>query len=726
MTQRSRRAGERPAPARTTRARRRPLGVALAIIGLLLISAAGVIALPSAPARAANVPNTDVTVTVTPTTGVVDGTVLKVNVKTSAAYPVYSAEARVCRAGVDYQTSTGSFPAKDWDIGGANCPSIPITTSADLTVFDGATYTFAPTPEGETFSIRAGAGIIEWVDNGGTKRSLTCDAANPCALVTQIFGGPTPVWTPHVQPLTYRNDDPITACGGPAKDILNSGASDRMSEAWIAWTLGICAAKASPEPGAPSRATFAGEGLGVSGFDDRSLDLAYTAVGYDDAVNFLPQVDPANPTPRRGNVMVPTALNAVVLAVGNGTIGNNGRKVPYGDVKLTLDEAAALISGGNLAMNDHLPAIYARNPQLKATGFFNTGTTVQVAAASEAEAPSWFWGNHLKTLRPSAWRVPDNGSFGDERGKPRGADASFALADPSYKVSLSLFSGRLAFKKTLDQQWITDNYGGIWAVTDLATATALGLTVVQLENGTGQFVAPTPDNMRAAVAGMTKAADGHLMPQPSQTAGYPLTYVEYAMAPTEPLVDESTCTKRESSQAMLVAWLQYITGDGQRSVPPGLVALPAELAAQGASEIAKVGTAAVTGPCATQPTDPEAPPGAPTGDAGGFPEGSTDFSSLDVTDIPTSFDSDSLSAAGAGDLSTTSDGDLSTSETGAPGDAKKEDKTELASATSEIPGFGGQRAPNGLLALIALAGIVCLTSAAVLMTTGGVRRPGAR
>ena len=419
------RLGHRAGPASTRRTdgkRERRLSGLLALLAMTVVASVVAIGVPSVDA--ANVPTTPVTVTATPVTGLADGQLLNLNIKTTADYPVYAAEARVCRAGVDYQISTTDLPAIDWQLGGANCPNVPITTSAELTSFNGNTYLQAPTPEGASWPLRVGSGTIEWKDTGNRTQRLTCDSTSPCALVVQVFGGTPTRWTPWVQTLTYRDNDPIAACGGPAKDILSTGASDRMTEAWVSWTLGICKAGSGSQAGAPSRATFSGEGLGVSGFDDKSLDLAYTAVGYDDEIGFLPPADPAKP--RRPGVMVPLGLNATVLAVGNGTIGPSGRKEPYRDIKLTLAEAALLISGGAPAMFDALPAIYARNPELKGSGMFNAGTQVQVAAASEAEATSWFWGNHVKSLRPDAWKVPNLGTYGDEAGQLRGADASFA------------------------------------------------------------------------------------------------------------------------------------------------------------------------------------------------------------------------------------------------------------------------------------------------------------
>jgi len=78
--------------------------------------------------------------------------------------------------------------------------------------------------------------------------------------------------------------------------------------------------------------------------------------------------------------------------------------------------------------------------------------------------------------------------------------------------------------------------------------------ILAFRNANGAFVAPTPETMTSAVSRMEPDASGVLQLDPTVTAPagqpqpYPLTYVEYAMVPAEPLVD-ATCTARPDSQA---------------------------------------------------------------------------------------------------------------------------------------------------------------------------------
>ena len=105
---------------------------------------------------------------------------------------------------------------------------------------------------------------------------------------------------------------------------------------------------------------------------------------------------------------------------------------------------------------------------------------------------------------------------------------------------------------------------------------------------------------------MTKQADGTLLPNPASKANpdaYPLSFVEYALAPTDPLVSTvgaehlagpgravaATTTPRTASQALLTSWLIYATGAGQSNLPPGFAPLTADLQAQAAKAIAAIG-----------------------------------------------------------------------------------------------------------------------------------------
>lgn len=679
-------------------------------------------------------------VTATPVTGLSDGQRVSITVKAAPTTTIYSAEATLCRSGVTYQASVDDIRPADSQPGGPNCPPVPISTSADSIAVDTFTFQNATKPEGETFTFRVGTGVANWKSFDQVDRSLTCGPDAPCTLVVKVFveadGPGSAHWEPWTQAIGYRIEDPIAGCGGTAAGFLASGGSNRIASAWVDWTLAQC--RSGAQSGAASTGSFVAEGPAVGLFADGKLDLAYSAVGYDDQVGLAPPEE--HPDGRRPGVAVPVALNATVLAVSNGAIGNNGKNVPYSNVRLTLEEVSALLSGGVYDMPSHLAAIYARNPQLAATGFFNTQTGFQVAATAEAEATSWFATRHLDTLRPDAWRVPANaGVFGSDAGLPRGADAALAIAAPSYAGALNLFSSRPVLERNLN----VNGFGGIWVLTDLATARGLGLTPVSIENASGAFVAPTAETMAAAVTTMKPAADGQLVPRPTATGAspaatdgmlvpspgavggagevqpYPLTFVEYALAPATPLVD-ATCTPRAGSQALLTTWLSYITGPGQKILPKGFEPLPPALATEAATAVAEVGTAPL--PCTPPVTPPGAEPDLDAGDGGGggvggFGDGGGFGSSFDTGGAGSSGSSGFGGSSGVG-----SSGAAGGSETGgaAAAAAKQQEDIALAAATT-APGYGGQRGSSVLVTVVALLGIVLLTSAAALASSGWPR-----
>ncbi len=565
----------------------------------LLIVAMAVTVVPSAEeAGAVNIP-TPWTVTVSPMTGLADGQAISINVTSPIENPIASAKAQVCRAGVDYKPSFESDPDPDFAIGGVNCPSIPISTSADLTVTDVGVLQNATKPEGQTFSMFVGLGSVDWQDNDGSEQSLTCDAENPCALVVQVRGTDNAGdfrWIPSVFTLEYLIDDPIAGCGGPADGIISAGSSDSLLQAWISTTLDQCK-RPGAQFGAATAQSFAGEGAAMDSFSRKEIDLVYSGAGYDARVELgLGRED--DPLEARESVAIPIALNATVLAIGNGKAGPNGNKVPYSnDITLTLDEVTAMVTGGRVQMAEYLEPIAQRNPELATTGIFNPYSSISIGAPSEAESTSWFFTNHLDQLRPDGWKVPDVGAFGPEAGLSRGADASFALASPSFQGVLDLYSGRTILDKTLKLMG-RDSYGGIYSIVDRATALALNMAPIKIENADGDFVAPTAETMNAAVPLMERTADGRLMPVPSMTSDsdtevYPMTFVVYAIAPKVALVD-SACVPRATSQKLLADWLTYLTTDGQGSLGLGLEPLPAELQAEATAAIAQVGTGSNT------------------------------------------------------------------------------------------------------------------------------------
>ncbi len=665
---------------------------------MTLVLAALLLAPMGVPAGADD--TTPWSVTVRPTSGLTDGQTVSITVKTTPDFVLYEAMARVCRHGVSYQAGDESRPNPDFSANGPNCPLTPLSSSADPVAVDSTLAPNDTTPDGETFPIKVGTGVVNW-SAGGVPTTLTCDANNPCDLVVELLGGPAdaaPVWFPTVHPLNYENSDPVAGCGGPASGILSAGGSDALTDAWVGWTLAQC--KTPGQVGAATRMTFDGEGTAVANFASGNLDIAYSAVGYDADAGFVPPDSiPGGP---RATVAVPVALGASVLGLANGHFsGVNNRKVPYGPTNLTADEVAALLSGGPSGdIQGLIPTIDARNPDLLQSGFFDTNSSLLVGAPSDAEGSSWIMTRHLAANAPGEWKVPNLPLYGADAGRTRGADASLAVADPSYNQALALFTGRPSLRRSLET--LGPDQGGVWVLTDLTTADALGMTAVSIGSPSGAFVAPTPETMAAAVPTMQTTADGLLIPNPtaSAPAAYPLTYVEYAMVPAQPLIDPATCTPRAASQVELTKWLDYLTGPGQLTLPEGLTPLTPGLAAAAKGAIAKVGATPAPEGCT--------PAGPPDGSGGPVGGSFANAAGAPPADLVT------LADLGAGSVDASS-----SSSNGAAS------QTRLAAAV-HVPGYGGTSLPSALVTALALMAVVALTSSAAFASSGRWWKPAGR
>ncbi len=659
----------------------------------------------------------DPVVTVTPTTGLVDGQAVLITVKATTDVPVGAANARLCRAGVSYRPSAGSDLPDDFQADGPNCPRNPISSSSDQFAYNNNASQFLA-PAGDTFQFLVGSGVINWQEIQGQKvtdRSLTCDVDHSCALVVELRLGDH--WQPYVFTLAYEKIDPYAGCGGPAASVVETGGSDRMLDAWVAWTRQECAKPG--RSGAATRASFVGEGNAVDSFAAGTIDVAYSAGGFDADMGLQSPPRPGQPSAVRNSVAVPVGINAAVLGISGGR-REAGHVVPFRGIKLTLDQAAALVSGGFNGVpptSDVSAAILAANPQLE--GVFSLSGSFNVAAYAGVDATTWYTTRWLKTLAAAAWKVPVNATyFGTNGGRPRGIHNSFATAEPTFNNALDLQSGRPQFRRGV--------IGGsqAWAVTDLGTANALAFSPVQIQNARGDLVAPTPETLTAAVATMKLDDKGILVGDPTATAApgavqpYPLTMVEYAIVPAEPLVDEASCTARAGSQTVLKGWLDYVLGEGQAALPAGMVALPASLKASAQTALAKMGAAPVTGVCegkvvrpasgsplAPSPGDVATPGASPTGGRDG---GNGALSGGAAPGEP----GGALAGISPPSGYTTPAGAVA-----APGAPEAALVAKSADSVS-IPGFGGAGLASWVLTVAALLGIVILSSLAALGSSG--------
>ncbi|MGO9458063.1 MAG: hypothetical protein ACLP62_13650 [Acidimicrobiales bacterium] len=449
-----------------------------------------------------------------------------------------------------------------------------------------------------------------------TGTTLICDADHSCSFVVLVYVQKTGATTTSVflsVPVTYLPPSINTDCGGAAPGQLTTVGPDRLGQQITNWTLGGCSSGLDGGKAVTQNlASGQSDSSALSSFADGDDDLAYSAVGYGATAAFTPASE-------RPYVAVPIALNAVVVAHVQSKHVTNVAALPnvfarYPQLYMTDAQAAQMVGGGptttDLRWKSTLgKGVVSENPTLGPPSWYwsptqsmtlnsahsTNNTNTGVVASSEPDATTLFATTFFHTVVPHA--------LVSASGKPLGVTSDFGTATPPFNVFVA--TGTLLLGKAL-----SPGLGQGWALTDAATAAATwgGLSVVALQipgsigSEAPSFVAPTVSSMQAAVPEMIPQPDGTLMPNPDAAAtngvaAYPLTYVEYAIAPTQPLLNDN-CTPRTKSQQNLVDWLNYITGAGQSELDGGLAPLTPALQRQARQAIAQVGKATPTGPCA--------------------------------------------------------------------------------------------------------------------------------
>jgi cobalamin biosynthesis Mg chelatase CobN len=216
--------------------------------------------------------------------------------------------------------------------------------------------------------------------------------------------------------------------------------------------------------------------------------------------------------------------------------------------------------------------------------------------------------------------------------------------------------------------------------------------------------------MQTAVANMTGQSDGTLLPNPQGGAvngvePYPLTYVEYAIAPAQPLMN-SNCTVNTAAQTAMNQWLTFLVGQGQNDLPAGMAQLPSSLVSQAEVDIAKVGSAAPT----CTPTAGSSASG-PNATPSGTGSSATPSGTSGITPSQSSPSYPYSSATGAADGSTASG-----SSSGKSGGASP--TASSRSAALSLAGFGTVSPDSWALPLLAVLVLTLLLPGLVLLISG--------
>gem|GEM_PF-2305425 len=474
--------------------------------------------------------------------------------------------------------------------------------------------------------------------------TIACDAAHPCTFAVGVYV----LWkTPASQPSAlqtgaiYFLSAPVTflpstlsqSCGGYAGTQLASAAPDQFAREITKWTLAGCQTNVG---GGKALASVSSSGSGdltaLCQFASGEEDFAYGGAGYGSTSSpFNPAQCPARTggaEAKRSYVAIPVALNAMVLGHTQTikTTNNVSQQLDFADyARLTITDvqAAQLLgadgstlswAGTSKGPTSLGPALVKEDPTLVKDQYYTTTTITTsgnnpishqnrsnsargVVVTSGTNATILFGTQFFQAVVPPAtWVSP--AKVGPTRTHPPlAAGASFSLATPPYDVRT--VTGETTILHYLTPGVAARTTGMPWAFLPATDADALWFGManasLQLPGTTPPvYVSPTTKTaMQAAVANMIPQSDGTLVPNPTGKAvgghnPYPLTFVEYVFAPTQPLMGP-TCTLRTQAESHLIAWLNYITGAGQTHLVKGLAPLPASLQETAASAITQVG-----------------------------------------------------------------------------------------------------------------------------------------
>jgi hypothetical protein len=580
--------------------------------------------------------------------------------------------------------------------------------------------------------------------------AVNCLPSTPClfsvAVWTQnvLVPGQSNIYFMGV-PITFQAASAGLACNGPAPGQINSESPDRLGQAVTEWGIDACRAGVGGGQALTfNLASSNSDSKALCAFASGSVDLAYSAVGYGaQGSDFSPANCQGGPQPARPYVAIPVALNAMVLAHSPNLV----QPTPYPSygtalthfpqLKVTIPQFGQFLSNGGyvnssgngthtsdsgtwasalgqalLSLNPSLPGAY----QASCSGcvIVGAGPGVGTAATSGTDATTYLTTRFLNTLVPGQLLSAPNVGAGFPA-EQLGTITNFGTPPPQYNVQTYTGRGILA-------HYMTPLSGSAWwAVTDAASAAATwgGLDDLALQTpdsitaapGQATYVAPTGPQgqaaMQAAVSNMTAQPDGTLLPNPGGGAvngvePYPLTYVEYAFAPAQQLVN-ADCSANTAARTTLHQWLTYLVGAGQNALPVGMAPLTSSLVTQAQAAIARVGASAST-------CTPSSSSAGSTPASGG---GSSAVSGLGSgTGSANAFASSSFSPTGSTGASTTS------GSTAGSGSGSTSAKASTRPGPVSLAAFESVSPAGWALPLLAVLVLVLLLPGLLLLASG--------
>lgn len=696
------------------------------------------------------------TFSVTPTQDLVDGermtvTVTRTQVGTAAGIEILRVEPGWCAAGTQLPTSISAAPYGP----GTNFPTglgktVLCTTDTFPLNGDPQPISTISPPVKATGNYTSVSGLTFAQSSEGTKvrwGTLACDATSPCTFVLAVYAkvdttldSTRAIYFLKV-PVTYQATVVESACGGAAPGELTAVGPDRLGGFSTDETRAACATSVGGGK-ALVNALSSGQSdaQALCAFASGRADLAYSAVGYGTSSSpFNPwncTTDSGGPQPQRPFVAVPIALDSVDVDHTQTSIvlnaSNSDSFADYKQLDITDAQAAQLLSAAGTGLWSFAlgSGILKEDPTLTDDFFYYPSRPINhnnlvsgvdgPVVTSGAQATSYFATTYFHALDGQTMLSPTTGSPG------LGVVANFGTAIPRYAVDPVTGLVNIVHALTPSR-----SFGGmpfallpgadtaaVWFGMDamaLQTPSSIGRTPV--------YVAPTTETMQAAVPTMTAGADGMLEPNPHAAAtsspAYPLTYVEYAIAPAQPLETTGCSTPRTTSQADLTDWLDYLVGPGQSALPPGMAPLTATLLAQAQADIAKVGAS----PCAPVPPPPAhttptgSVPGPGTTAGKGTGKGTSKGTGKGTTGSSSATGVTGYASASSGGVTTVSTGSTGLAGEGTAGAGAASTKTGTSSSSTKA----GTSVPSAQPAIDAsLAHFVGRTSSSWFFSAAGL------
>ncbi len=598
----------------------------------------------SSVAQAASQPTTYLTLSLAPgTQGLATGQTLTVTVSRTASGTAAGVEIRKVLTGWCAPATTLPTVLPSSSLNGTSTvnvlpqipnvlcttPTFPVLESSPTTDVQQPISVISPPANATTNYPTASGTTFVQESTGAQLRTgvLACNASHSCTFAVAVYV----TFNTHVKkeatyflsaPVTYLPATVNSSCGGAAAGALSAVGPDRLGGLITKWTVDACQAKVGGGKALAGASTASqSDDSALCAFASGRADFAYSAVGYGTAKS---PFNPANCTggaePDRPYVAVPIALDAVDLShtqTING--GNNAANLfsfrHYARQPHATDaQAAQLLGTGGLQSwtgGELGPALVTETATLANDYFYTrTPTTAGFAPLAHASksgargfvvtsgtvATAFIATRFLQATAPTTLLSPTPGH------KKVGTIANFANSTPKLDVDPATGFNLILHAITPGAA----QAGMPWALISATDARALwfGMANFALQvPGTSPpvFASPTtPGELQRAVAHMATEPDGtklldltsvaHLTVATAnaQQPYYPLTYVEYAIVPTQPLMG-ANCTLRTQSQTNLTDWLDYITGVGQTELATGLAPLPTTLQQQALSAIAQVG-----------------------------------------------------------------------------------------------------------------------------------------